>query len=63
MRIVRDEFRGRTVLAVAHQLGTIVDFDMAVVMDAGRVVEVGKPRQLLEDGASAFRGLWDGHGG
>ena len=61
MNIVREEFRGRTVIAVAHQLNTIVDFDVVVVMDSGRVVEVGNPRQLLES-RSAFRDLWDVHG-
>ncbi|KAH8760348.1 P-loop containing nucleoside triphosphate hydrolase protein [Diaporthe sp. PMI_573] len=60
MKIVRDEFRGRTVIAVAHQLNTIVDFDVVVVMDSGRAVEVGNPRQLLES-RSAFRDLWDVH--
>lgn len=61
MNIVREEFRGRTVIAVAHQLNTIVDFDLVVVMDSGRVVEVGNPRELLES-KSAFKELWDVHG-
>lgn len=61
MSIVRDEFRGRTVIAVAHQLNTIVDFDVVVVMDSGRVVEVGNPRELLES-KSAFKELWEVHG-
>lgn len=61
MGIVREEFRGRTVIAVAHQLNTIVDFDIVVMMDSGRVVEVGNPRVLLES-KSAFKELWDVHG-
>ncbi|KAI3390389.1 hypothetical protein diail_9824 [Diaporthe ilicicola] len=61
MDIVREEFRGRTIIAVAHQLNTIVDFDLVVVMDSGRVAEVGNPRQLLET-KSIFRELWDSHG-
>lgn len=61
MDIVRDEFRGRTIIAVAHQLNTIVDFDVVVAMNSGRVVEVGKPRELLGS-RSLFRELWDIHG-
>ena len=50
--IPRTESQGRTVLAVAHRLGTIVDFDRVLVLDQGRVVEFGEPRDLLtrEDG-------------
>ncbi|KAF9878386.1 hypothetical protein CkaCkLH20_03878 [Colletotrichum karsti] len=44
-RVIRDEFKGVTVIAVAHQLDTIVDFDVVVVMDAGRIVEVGTRRK------------------
>lgn len=55
MRIVREEFRGRTVIAVAHQLNTIVDFDRVLVMDSGRV----NLRELLEPQFSTFKKLWD----
>lgn len=55
MRIVREEFPGRTAVAVAHQLNTIVDFDRVLVMDSGRV----NPRELLESDFSTFKELWD----
>ncbi|MDB5818360.1 MAG: transporter related protein, partial [Rhizobacter sp.] len=38
--------RGRTVIAVAHRLSTVAEFDRIVVIVGGRVVEDGPPRQL-----------------
>ncbi|KAI5924553.1 ABC transporter-like protein [Camillea tinctor] len=45
--ILRTEFQGQTIIAVAHQLNTIIDFDHVVVMDAGKLAESGKPSDLL----------------
>lgn len=39
--------RTRTVVAITHRLSTIQRCDQIVVMDAGRVAEVGTHRQLL----------------
>ena len=38
--------RDRTLVTIAHRLRTIVDYDKIVVMSAGRVAEVGSPRDL-----------------
>ena len=38
--------RGRTVIAIAHRLSTLRNFDRIVVMDAGRVVDDGPPALL-----------------
>lgn len=45
-------FHESTVITVAHRLKTLLDYDMIVVLDAGRIVEMGKPADLLstEDG-------------
>ncbi|SMR46888.1 unnamed protein product [Zymoseptoria tritici ST99CH_3D1] len=59
MRLVREEFAESTVIAVAHRLGTIMDFDRIVVMDAGDIVEVGTPEELREREGGVFKGMWE----
>jgi ATP-binding cassette subfamily C (CFTR/MRP) protein 1 len=57
-RLIRRKFAGHTVVAVAHRLDTIMDFDRVVVMDSGRVVEIGRPWELREMEGSWFGRLW-----
>jgi ABC-type multidrug transport system, ATPase and permease components len=57
--IIRDEFQGCTIISVAHRLNTIVDFDRVVVLHDGRVVESGKPQELLAQSESRFKKLYE----
>ncbi|KAF2490636.1 P-loop containing nucleoside triphosphate hydrolase protein, partial [Lophium mytilinum] len=48
-RVLREEFKGCIVVAVAHYIETIVDFNEVVVLvlKIGRMVARGRPRELL----------------
>ncbi len=48
---------GKTVVAIAHRLSTIAAMDRLIVMDHGRVVEVGDHKSLLVAGGIYAR-LW-----
>lgn len=47
----------RTTLIIAHRLSTIVDADQILVMEAGRVLEQGAHRELLERGGR-YAEMW-----
>jgi ABC-type multidrug transport system fused ATPase/permease subunit len=57
MQIVREEFQSFTVVAIAHRTNSILDFDRVIVMDDGRVAEVGDARELLQSSVPAIAGL------
>ncbi|KXG45668.1 ABC transporter, integral membrane type 1 [Penicillium griseofulvum] len=57
-RVIREKFCNHTIIAVAHKLDTILDFDRIVVLDAGRIVENGEPYALLAEPKSHFSRLY-----
>ena len=46
----------RTTLIVAHRLSTIMDADHVIVLNAGKVIEAGSPKELLQNN-SKFAGM------
>jgi ABC-type multidrug transport system fused ATPase/permease subunit len=46
--------RGTTVLAIAHRLQTIIDFDRILVLGAGTILEYDTPAKLMSDPESKF---------
>ena len=56
-RTIRREFIGCTVLVIAHRLGTVIDSDMILALERGRVAEYGSPVELLKRETSFVAGL------
>ena len=48
--------RGRTVIAIAHRLATLRNFDRVVMLQAGRIIEDGPP-DILMQGRGPYREL------
>ncbi|THC99810.1 hypothetical protein EYZ11_000740 [Aspergillus tanneri] len=55
-RVIREEFANKTIISVTHRLRTILDSDLVVVLDQGRILEAGHPEELLAS-PSQFREL------
>ncbi len=49
---------GTTLVSVAHRLSSIVGYDRVVVMGDGRILEDGRPRELLRKPMGFFSALW-----
>ena len=60
--VIRSKFEGRTIISIAHRLENILGCDMVVVMEGGRIVEVGKPGDLVEKEGGKFRGMYEERG-
>jgi ATP-binding cassette subfamily B protein len=54
---LRSMMKGRTTIVISHRLSLIERADWVVVIDNGRVVETGRPDELLESG-KALAGLF-----
>jgi ATP-binding cassette subfamily C (CFTR/MRP) protein 1 len=44
---IREEFETDTVISVAHRLDALKDMDKVVVLEKGKLVRIGKPREVV----------------
>lgn len=51
------QFSDCTVIAVAHRIPTVMDSDLVLVLNDGRISEFDSPMKLLEDKSSSFSKL------
>ena len=51
--------KGTALLTIAHRLATVADYDKVMVLQTGKVLELGSPGDLLLDPTSAFSSLVD----
>ncbi|CAI5495020.1 unnamed protein product [Closterium sp. Naga37s-1] len=56
-RTVREEFKGRTMLTIAHRLNTITDSDRVLVMDAGMALDYDIPPKRFLNESSVFAAM------
>ncbi|KAF7458125.1 ABC transporter [Cryptosporidium felis] len=57
---IRSEFSNSTILAVAHRVQTVIDYDKIMVLDSGNIVEFDDPNVLLSKSDSIFYSLVHG---
>ncbi|KAH9523860.1 Multidrug resistance-associated protein 1 [Bulinus truncatus] len=51
---IRFAFQSSTIIAIAHRLNTILDYDKVMVLDSGVIREYATPNELLENNQSIF---------
>ncbi|PNX72297.1 ABC transporter C family member 3-like protein, partial [Trifolium pratense] len=56
-KTIREETSGCTVITVAHRIPTVIDNDMVLVLNEGRILEYDNPARLLRDQSSSFSKL------
>jgi ABC-type multidrug transport system fused ATPase/permease subunit len=54
---MREAMAGKTVIAIAHRLSTVMDMDRLIVLDRGAIVADGSHAQLLRQGG-LYAELW-----
>ena len=60
-KMVREKFKESTVLTIAHRLHTVIDSSRIMLLNEGKIEEMGAPAALLENKAGMFSELWKKH--
>jgi ABC-type transport system involved in cytochrome bd biosynthesis fused ATPase/permease subunit len=55
----RRRFSGVTLLCVTHDVTDTLDFERVLVVEQGRILEQGSPRELCRQSGSRYRALLD----
>jgi len=51
--------KGRTSIIIAHRLATIKKADQIIVMEAGKIVEIGTHKELIKKGNGYYKNLYE----
>ena len=55
---VDNMFQDSTFITIAHRINTVKKCDRIIVMDEGKIIEIGKPDELIKDSNSKFYSLY-----
>ncbi|CAH0031238.1 unnamed protein product [Clonostachys rhizophaga] len=58
-RLLKERFYGKTLIAIAHRLAPVVEFDWVCVMEQGKIVEQGDPQHLISVEGGKLWKLWN----
>ncbi len=62
-KLIQDAFwkarRGKTTIIIAHRLSTIARADKIVVMEKGKIAEIGTHEELLKNKDSLYSHFWN----
>ena len=61
-QMLRSQFPNTTLLTIAHRLNTIIDYDKIIVINKGKVAEIGSPSELLQDKNGMFTAMVEATG-
>lgn len=56
-KLIKETLKNTTVVTIAHRLITIIQYDKVVILERGRKIEEGRPKNLLEKQDGFFTGL------
>ncbi|TPX33242.1 hypothetical protein SmJEL517_g03868 [Synchytrium microbalum] len=54
---IKQAFASSTVFTIAHRLRTIIDYDKVLVLAGGKLVEAGRPLELMQKDGGIFNGM------